>query len=417
MQNILKNRHILVLVTGSIAIYKALDLISRLKKMGAEVAVAMSDEAQKFITPMTFEALSGRAVLTSGTQSFASEDSPSHINYARWAHIALLAPASVNSIAKLRCGIADSVVIATLLACKCPIFIAPSANVNMIESPQNRANLAALEALGVGVIAPRVSRLACNITANGAMASVDELLFALQKCTLRREFWAGRRVVVTGGGSVEKIDAVRCIGNLSSGLQAANLALAFYFLGAEVALISSRFPLKLPLGIRRVEVDSAQSYKAALNAEITEDSLLLMAAAISDYRAKNPAAKKLKKAELGEEWQLDLAQNEDILGGVECAFKLGFKAESDESSGRFAAQKMLQSPESGGKGCDMVALNIVGESGAIGGETNEITLFTRETSIALGQKDKFNLSLEIAAAVEKYLDSPQGTAFGAPPGR
>lgn len=400
---ILKDKKILLLVTGSIAIYKILDLISVLKKMQAKIAVVMSDEAQKFIQPLCFEAMSNRAVLCLQTQSYAREDSPNHINYASWADIALLAPASVNSIAKLRYGIADNIIITTLLACKCPILIAPSANINMIESKQNTENLQYLSHNGYTIIPPRETLLACNVVANGAMASVEELVFHLQKVLCKRDFWKNKEVVISGGGSIEAIDSVRYISNYSSGLQASNLALAFYFLGAEVKFISSKFPLPLPLDIQCKEAKSSKDFYDLLQQSCTKDSILIMAAAISDFVVKNPINGKIKKENIGKSWNLRLNQNDDILSQIHCAFKVGFKAECDRAIAEQSAKKMLQSIKSGGKGCDIVLLNHINEKTPFGSKNNEITIFTRDSKVVLSKKDKLSISFEIADFIEQYL--------------
>lgn len=263
MDLILAKKRVLLLVSGGIAIYKSLDLISNLKKEGAEVFVVMSEEATRFIAPLTFEAMSGNKVLCKSTESFPQI---SHITYANLADIAIIAPATINTIAKLNYGIADNLIIQTLLACKCLVFIAPSANVNMLESPQNMANLDSLKNMGYKIIVPRVSRLACDIVANGAMAEVGEIIF-----NLRRAFyiessgnkWCGKNIIITGGGSVESIDSIRHISNDSSGKQASNLALAFYYLGANVSLIASKFPISLPLGVEKIAVKSSVALNLA----------------------------------------------------------------------------------------------------------------------------------------------------------
>ena len=179
--DILKNKKILILVTGSIAIYKTLDLISKLKKQDAKIAVVMSDDALSFITPLTFESLSNNEVLHKKSQKYDTQDSPNHISYALWADIAILAPASINSIAKLNYAISDSIVIATLLACKCKVLIAPSANINMMESKQNKQNLESLANMGYTIIPPRETLLACNVVAKGAMADIDEIIFNIKR--------------------------------------------------------------------------------------------------------------------------------------------------------------------------------------------------------------------------------------------
>ena len=420
--NLLENKRILLLVSGGIAIYKSLDLISALKKEGAEIFVVMSEEATKFIAPLTFEAMSGNPVLCKASESFPKI---SHISYANLADIAIIAPASVNTIAKLAHGIADSLIVQTLLACKCAVFIAPSANVNMLESHQNRANMDLLQQMGYHIIPPRVSLLACNIIANGAMAEVCEIIFHLKRAFCiesNSDFWRGKNVVITGGGSIERIDAIRHISNDSSGKQASNLALAFYFLGANVALIASKFPLNLPLEIKKIAVKSSNEFKNAIENELNscakpkaknvvnrskdspkDNTIFISAAAISDYRPKKIVQGKLKKEQIGKEWDLSLMQNDDILRQISAKFGdscyvVGFKAESAQDLATTNAKKMLDS-----KGCDMVVLNIISESNQFGGECNEVRIFTRESSAEIPQDSKLNISFAIAQHIAKNL--------------
>lgn len=393
----MKNKKILILVTASIAIYKTLDLISQLKKIGAEIFVVMSEESKQFIAPICFEAMSGNPVLCEHSQNHANN--LNHIGYANLADIALLAPASVNSIAKLAHGIADNLIVETLLAAKCPILIAPSANVNMIESTQNERNLAILRDFGYQIIPPRTTLLACGIIANGAMAEVSELIFALQKTFLSDCFWQKRKITITGGGSAELIDSVRCISNLSSGKQSANLALAFYLLGAEVTFISSKFPIALPQGIKCIRVQSSEDFYKELKKEKID--ILLMCAAISDYIPESAPKTKLKKEMLGEKWNLILNKNRDILSEIKANFKVGFKAECDIKTAKDSAKKMLLSPKNGGKGCDLVILNIVDSS--FGSDENEISIFGKCFEQKIGRKNKFDLSFDIASAIKSNV--------------
>ena len=463
MDLILAKKRVLLLVSGGIAIYKSLDLISHLKKEGAEVFVVMSEEATRFIAPLTFEAMSGNKVLCRATESFPQI---SHISYANLADIAIIAPTTINTIAKLNYGIADNLIVETLLACKCAVFIAPSANVNMLESPQNRANLDSLKSMGYKIIPPRVSRLACDIVANGAMAEVGEIIFQLKRgivgnsslaqsaeSSLRGRiadspeaiqknqmdchesanadsrndgigvdcfgnsiesprndefpnFWCGKNIIITGGGSVESIDSIRHISNDSSGKQASNLALAFYYLGASVSLIASKFPISLPLGVEKIAVKSSADFKNAIEAKldsIAESSVFISAAAISDFVPIQKVQGKLKKEQIGEVWDLQLRQNEDILSEIskkfgEKTFIVGFKAESEADSASANAKKMLTS-----KGCDMVVLNIIDKNNEIGGERNEVRIFTAQDELKIPQDSKLNISFEIAESIAQNL--------------
>ncbi|RDU64694.1 bifunctional phosphopantothenoylcysteine decarboxylase/phosphopantothenate--cysteine ligase CoaBC [Helicobacter sp. MIT 14-3879] len=396
----LENKKILLLVTGSIAIYKSLDLISSLKKLNAKIFVVMSDDAIKFINPLCFEAMSGNKVLHSNSQKFIL-NSPNHISYASLADIAIVAPASINTIAKLNYGIADTIILETLFASKCPILIAPSANINMLESPQTKANIKSLQKLGYTIIPPRVTLLACNITAKGAMASIEEIIFHIKRNFLQKSFWRNKSIIITGGGSIENIDDIRHISNNSSGKQASNLALALYFLGANVTLISSKFPITLPIEIKKIKVNSSSEFKNEMKKELKKDSILIMAAAISDYIPQKYHKGKLKKEYIGKSWKLDLIQNEDILKNLHCSFKVGFKAESDEETAKLKAKKMLESTKDGGKGCDMVILNIINKNNKIGDDSNKVTIYTKSKEIKINKEDKFNISIKIANFIEQ----------------
>lgn len=415
MDLILAKKRVLLLVSGGIAIYKSLDLISHLKKEGAEVFVVMSDEATRFIAPLTFSAMSGNKVLCRASESFPQI---SHISYANLADIAIIAPATINTIAKLNYGIADNLIVETILACKCDVFIAPSANVNMLESPQNRANLDSLKNMGYKIIVPRVSRLACDIVANGAMAEVKEIIFQLKRGIIKNSAWRGKNIVITGGGSVESIDLIRHISNDSSGKQASNLALAFYYLGANVSLIASKFPIALPLDIEKIAVKSSIDFKNAIETKLDsltnrtkKSAILLMAAAISDFVPKQKAQGKLKKEQIGESWNLHLVQNNDILGQISSKFSdscyiVGFKAESfgeqttinATKTANQNAKKMLKN-----KNCDMVILNIIDKNNKIGGELNEVRIFTIQNEAKISQDSKLNISFEIAKNIAKNL--------------
>lgn len=472
MDLILAKKRVLLLVSGGIAIYKSLDLISALKKEGAEIFVVMSEEATRFIAPLTFEAMSGNKVLCHATESFPQI---SHISYANLADIAIIAPATINTIAKLNYGIADNLIVETLLACKCAVFIAPSANVNMLESPQNKANLDSLRQMGYKIIPPRTTLLACNVVANGAMAEVSEIIFQLKREILSNSsltqysrelekfsfdrrlalsqsnfstqptnlaqdtriaefiesqkdefanFWRNKNIIITGGGSVESIDSIRHISNDSSGKQASNLALAFYYLGANVTLIASKFPLTLPLEIKQIAVKSSADFRNAIESVLQNrdssptaqndedrDNILLMAAAISDYVPTQREKGKLKKEQIGKEWSLNLTQNEDILKQIsnkfgDSCYIVGFKAESfgeqitqeTIKDANQNAKKMLKH-----KNCDMVVLNIISKNNEIGGDSNEVRIFTAQNEVKIPQDSKLNISFEIAKNIAQNL--------------
>lgn len=410
----LKNKNVLLIVTGSIAAYKTLELTSKLKKMGAYVKVVMSEEAKKFVTPLSFEALTHSQVLHIQTESWVENNRNSlnnilpcnHISYAKWADIVIVAPATANTLAKIVTGICDNLALSVLLACKAPKLIAPAMNTAMLEAPQTQSNLNKLIKLGFKIISPRTALLACDTYGNGAMAEVDEIIFCLSGLLLRQKFWQDKKVIVTGGGSIENIDGVRAISNHSSGLQASYLALSLYLLGAKVCFISSKFPIVLPLGIECVKVQSVASFLKAIQTKLDpSETLLFMAAAISDYTPQYPINGKLKKEQIGKNWEIQCQQTIDILSNLTTKnlIKIGFKAECDKNNAIFAAKKMLESVEKGGKGCIAVCLNIINEHNQIGGIENEMTLLSKNLSQNLTRTSKFEIGFEIARFVQNLL--------------
>ncbi|RDU60326.1 bifunctional phosphopantothenoylcysteine decarboxylase/phosphopantothenate--cysteine ligase CoaBC [Helicobacter marmotae] len=408
MHHIFTHKKILICITGSIAVYKMLDCISHLYKCGAHIKVIMSQEACKFVNPLSFEALSRNIVLSESTQSWASEagEVANHISYAKWADVVLIAPASANSIAKLACGIADSVLLSAILASNAPKILAPAMNTAMLEAPQTQNNIATLAQMGYEIIPPRADLLVCGEQGSGALAELDEIIFALAKAFLVHSFWAKRPVLITGGGSKEGIDQVRYISNHSSGKQASALALAFYALGAEVCFISSAFPIKLPLAIKRIHTQSLESFDQAIHSELEKLSktdkkpILLMAAALADY-APHIQTGKLKKEQVGKTLMLPCYQTKDILAQIpkHLAYKVGFKAELDETHALKHAQAMLES-----KGCEMVCLNVINEQNPFGSECNSIKLITKSDTQTI-EGSKFEVALGIAQALQGLIQA------------
>ena len=309
---ILKDKKILIGVTGSIAIYKTLDLIRLYIKSGAVVRVLMSESAKKFINPITFEAISQNKVLDENSENWDKNSDYNHIDIAKWADILVIAPASANTINKISCGIADNLLLQTVLACKKKIIIAPAANTNMIENPITIQSINNLKNLGFEVLQTQTKELACKDIGNGAMLEPIDIFHKTCKELLKTSYWENRRVVLSGGGTVEKIDDVRYISNFSSGKMASNLATALYYLGADVSLVITRGYENIPKYIDLQIVDSSQTMFLALQDKLALKSLkksfLFMVAAISDYIPKESFSGKLKKEQLGETWSLKLSK-------------------------------------------------------------------------------------------------------------
>ena len=419
-------RKILVVVSASVAVYKTLDIISTLHKLGAKIRVVMSKESTKFINPLLFEALSKNVVLCEDSQSWSGKKAPNHITYAKWAQVVLIAPATANTIAKFAQGIADDIGTCTLLACNAEKILAPAMNTTMLNAPQTQANLTTLRNLGVQIIEPKIALLACGDEGKGALADKAEIIFALlrslinikhlpiksfrdseiEQMTILRNrvenlaFWRDKEVIITGGGSSENIDSVRVISNLSSGKQAYFLALCLYTLGAKVTLISSKpqddLP-PLPHSIAQARVTTSKEfYDAIIESKHKCKSIpyLFMSAAIADFTPKSPAKHKIKKDQM-QDLCIELVRNVDILASLDSKefYKIGFKAESDEKTAIKSAQTMLEH-----KQCLCVCLNVINAQNKAFGEMNNTMQFVWQDSIkALNHAlSKFALSFEVA---------------------
>lgn len=393
-RNLLEGKKILLGVTGSIAIYKSLELIRLFIKAGAQVKVIMSEEAKRFIAPLTFEAISQNEVLHVKTESWSNE--LNHIHIGKWADIFVIAPVSVNTLNKLSHGIADNLLSQTAIAFNKPIVIAPSANTNMMLNTITQESLAKLKTLGYEIVAPQTKLLACNDEGMGALADVEKIFYKSASLLLEDAFWKEKEVIITGGGTVEKIDDVRCLSNFSSGKQAAALALAFYLKGAQVSLITSS-DIAQAFDIQTLHVKSSLEMKEALiktmqKVDKAKTPYLFMAAAVSDFIPKTPKKGKMKKEELGNSLSLELVANEDILANLDKnGFKvIGFKAEMDAKVALQNAQTMLTK-----KGLDAVCLNVINEKNSFGSPNNAINFITHHEVFTLPLSSKFEIAQKI----------------------
>ena len=408
----LNGKKVLLGVTGSIAIYKAIEVARLLVKSGAVVRVVMSESAQRFVSPLTFEAATSQPVLTTQTESWSNE--MNHIDLGKWADVFVIAPATANTINKLAKGIADTLLLQTALAFRGPLLVAPAANTQMIT---NHFTVGSLKMLGVNdtvIIEPQEKLLACGDEGKGALADPQDIYFAIARALLRDPFWEDRKVVVTGGGTREKIDDVRYIGNRSSGKMGKALATALYLRGADVCYITTMPHDDLPGDLYTIDVEDAaemQEYivdsirvakkgvlkKASMNdAEpigwIQKTPYLFMAAAVADFRPRYPQEGKLKKDQVGESWSLDLTRTEDILASLDKTgiITVGFKAEMDPESGPNNAYESLER-----KGIDAVCYNHIDANQGFGSEHNRILFMPRDTQSDLGTRSKQELAFKI----------------------
>jgi len=392
--NLLNGKKILLGVTGSISVYKSLELIRLFIKSGAEVRVLMSESAKRFVTPLTFETISMNKVLHHETESW--DNDLNHIKIGEWADIFVISPASANTIAKLSQGFSDNLLLQTALAYSREKLLCPAANTHMINNPIITLSMENLALANYTIMNTQTKLLACNTKGDGALIDIEEIFFQTAQILLKEDFWVDREAIITGGGSIEKIDDVRYLSNFSSGKMGASLALALFFKGAKVSFISSKFPIRLPASMTQLTVQSSLQMKETLSRVTTEakesskkEPFVFMAAAVSDYVPSFVKEGKLKKTDIGERWSLDLKQNIDILSSVDKQgiFSIGFKAEMDEASALVNAKSMLVK-----KDLDAVCLNILKDENSFGTEDNAIEFISKAGKVSLPSQDKLSLS-------------------------
>ncbi|MBK1971491.1 bifunctional phosphopantothenoylcysteine decarboxylase/phosphopantothenate--cysteine ligase CoaBC [Campylobacter sp. TTU_617] len=375
---------LLLAISGSIAFYKAYELISLFKKEGFKVKVLLSNGVLKFASKMSFEALCDE-VLYEENETW--KNSNNHIAFSKDCDLILFAPASVNSINKLALGICDNLFIQTLIAAKLPLIIAPAANTNMYLHFSVQNSLKLLKEQGVLIIDPICKRLACNDEGIGALAEVLDIFNITKRELLKEKFFINKSVVVTGGGTREKIDEVRCISNFSSGLMAKAIADAFYFLGAKVIFLSS-IDFKTPYKLFKFE--SSKDLKELLIKNKNED-FLIMSAAVSDF-VPIVHKGKIKKNDYLKGLELKLLPNEDLLKNLDFkGKKIGFKLELDEKDAIKNAKNSLKD-----KKLDMICLNILKEKNSFGSNLNELLCISAKDEILFSMQDKKSLAYKLA---------------------
>ncbi|MGD8190101.1 bifunctional phosphopantothenoylcysteine decarboxylase/phosphopantothenate--cysteine ligase CoaBC [Brevibacillus ginsengisoli] len=370
----LQKKTIVLGVSGGIAAYKAAALTSKLTQAGADVYVMMTESAQKFVQPLTFQALSHHPVYT---DTFVEPNAEviSHIDLADRADLIILAPATANLIGKLANGIADNMLCATLLATKAPVMIAPAMNVNMYQHPAVRANMQRLAGFGYRFIEPAEGNLACGWVGKGRMEEPETIVEIVTQFFQRPQDLAGKRVVVTAGPTREKIDPVRYISNHSTGKMGYAIAEAARERGADVTLISGPTSLNKPTDVKFVAVESVQEMFAAVMEAMPQTDIVIKAAAVSDYRPKETHKHKMKKKSEG--LTLELEKAPDILQTIgerrrADQYIVGFAAETQDLS-KYAIDKL------NGKNCDMiVGNNVLTEGAGMGSDTNIVTLYTKD---------------------------------------
>ncbi len=396
-------KHILLGVTGGIAAYKSADLVRRLRERGAEVQVVMTAGAREFVTPTTFQALSGRTV-RSDLWDAAAEAAMGHIELARWADAVLIAPASADFIARLATGQADDLLATLCLATEAPIAVAPAMNHIMWANPATRANVATLGARGVRIFGPAAGDQACGESGEGRMLEPLELVERLSALLEPAGgVLAGKRVLITAGPTRERIDPVRFISNRSSGRMGFAVAQAAREAGAAVVLVAGPVGLPGPEEVTRVDVESAADMLAAVLRELPGTDIFISTAAVADYRPARAAGQKIKKT--SDTLELSMERTVDVLatvaGGVDRPFVVGFAAET-EAVEQNARAKLMK------KNLDMIAANEVGHDKAFDCEDNQLVVLSRGGRHELGHADKLTLARRLIALIAQELSSRAG---------
>jgi phosphopantothenoylcysteine decarboxylase/phosphopantothenate--cysteine ligase len=379
----LANKTIVLGITGSIAAYKGADLASKLTQAGAKVEVILTEAAMKFVSPVTFRAVTGRPVVYN-MFDLSGEFSVEHVALAEAADIVVVAPATADIIAKIAAGIASDMVCTTVVATKAPIIIAPAMHTGMWENKATQENVKILKSRGVVFVDPGVGHLASGGIGQGRLAEVNDIIGIINQVLARSGDLAGKHIVVTAGGTQEAIDPVRFVGNRSSGKMGYAVAEAARDRGAKVTLISAPSTLTLPAGIDVVYIESAVQMRDAVVKATFDADALIMAAAVADYQPKGRVGQKIKKDTTGDALTLDLVRTPDILSEVKGDFiKVGFAAETEnvvENARRKLASKKVDlfvandvtAPDSG-FAVDTNRVTIIDKSG----KTEELPLMTK----------------------------------------
>ncbi|MCK5919178.1 MAG: bifunctional phosphopantothenoylcysteine decarboxylase/phosphopantothenate--cysteine ligase CoaBC [Cocleimonas sp.] len=395
------NKNIILGISGGIAAYKSANLVRALIKAGANVRVCMTDAATKFITPLTFQALSGNPVHTDLLDSHA-EAAMGHIELARWADSIIIAPASADIMARLAHGMANDLLSTLCLATEAPLYLAPAMNRVMWENAATQANLHLLLQRDIQILGPDDGEQACGEIGTGRMLEPDEILARLlhsESEQIKQQPLHGKHVLLTAGPTREAIDPVRYISNRSSGKMGYSIAIAARDLGAKVTVISGPVSISAPQKIDIIKVESAAQMYAATLAAAKYADIFVATAAVSDYSTKEFFSKKIKKSD--ENFQLVLQQNADILSDTSHQFTdlftVGFAAETHDLI-TYARNKLER------KKLDMIVANPVGEGKGFDQDTNQLEIIWADGQLSLPEKNKQTLAYELMdIIVEQYF--------------
>ncbi len=393
----MQGKRILLGVTGGIAAYKSPDLVRRLRDRGAEVQVVMTGGAREFVTPTTFQAVSGRTV-RSDLWDAAAEAAMGHIELARWADAVLIAPASADFLARLATGQASDLLSTLCLATEAPIAVAPAMNHVMWVNAATRANVATLAQRGVQVFGPAEGDQACGEIGEGRMLEPVDLAERVLALLPASGALAGRRVLITAGPTRERIDPVRFVSNRSSGKMGFAVAQAAREAGATVVLVAGPVSLPTPAGVARIDVESAADMLAAVLRELPVTDSVISTAAVADYRPARAAEQKIKKT--AESLELAMERTADVLATVAARadrpYAVGFAAET-ESVEQNARTKLMK------KNLDMIAANEVGHDKAFDCDDNQLIVLSRNGRHELPRAGKLTLARGLIALIEQDL--------------
>ncbi len=394
----LRGKRIALGITGGIAAYKSAELIRLLIKQGASVQVAMTEAATHFVTPTTFQALSGNRVFVDQWDTSAA-NSMAHINFSREADVVLVAPASANFLAKVAHGIADNLLTTLTLARNCPLLVAPAMNRQMWSNPATQRNIAALRGDGVVVLGPATGEQACGEIGDGRMIEPEEILEELI-AHFQPKLLKGCKVLMTAGPTFEAIDPVRGITNLSSGKMGFAIARAAHEAGAEVTLVSGPVSLPTPSGVKRIDVTSALEMHAEVMKLAATQTVFIGVAAVADYRPKNAYPQKAKK-DGAPPPVIELVQNPDILAEVAALPQpplcVGFAAET-QNLADYADKKRRA------KKIPLIAGNLIQDG--FGGDNNTLILFDDNGQLPLTPAPKLQLARQLIARIAALLENP-----------
>jgi phosphopantothenoylcysteine decarboxylase/phosphopantothenate--cysteine ligase len=396
-------KRVLLGVTGGIAAYKSPDLVRRLREQGAEVQVVLTAGAREFVTPMTFQAVSGREV-RSDLWDPEAEKAMSHIELARWAELVIIAPATADFLARLATGQADDLLTTLCLATTAPIALAPAMNRVMWANPATQANVATLQSRGVHIWGPGEGDQACGEVGAGRMLEPTSLAALATSAIAPSGPLAGKRVLLTAGPTRERIDPVRFISNRSSGKMGFAVAAAAREAGADVTIVCGPVAIATPPGVKRIDVESAADMLNAVMKNIDGVDIFVATAAVADYRPASPVECKIKKT--SESMDLKMERTIDILATVAARasrpFVVGFAAETD-SVDQYARQKLLK------KNLDMIAANEVGHDKVFEKDDNALLVLWRDGRRELPHAPKVALARDLVALIaERYAERSVG---------